>query len=459
MSWSKVSSGSIAFRYYPYGFIFDVAGCCIFYNDIKHKYYDFAFLNSKISKSILSAISPTLNYEAGQIASLPIIFDNEYSTVINSTVQNNIAISKIDWDSFETSWDFIKHPFMLYGYQNDYGLVNYKNANIVPPLQYDYEKGIFEIIKGEKKSPNQCLIEECFNAWSKYCDDQFNNLKNNEQELNRIFIEIYSLQDELTPEVEDKDIKASCRKADLGREIRSLISYAVGCMFGRYSPDVEGLAYAGGEWDGSKYFSFIPDADNCIPITDEEYFTDDIAGRFIEFVKVVYGAETLEENLDFIADALGNKGNSSREVIRSYLLNDFYKDHFKIYQKRPIYWLFDSGKENGFKSLIYMHRYNEDTIGNLRIEYLHRIQKVYESEIARMQETIDNSADSREVAAAEKRKDKLTRQLKETKDYDAKIAHLALARIIIDLDDGVKVNYEKIQTDADGKVLDVLAKI
>jgi len=278
-------------------------------------------------------------------------------------------------------------------------------------------------------------------------------------ELHRLtaLLAAYGLRDELKPEVTQDQVTLA--HADARKDMAAFLSYAVGCMFGRYSLDVEGLVFAGGEWDSSKYSSFIPDADNCIPITDEEYFTDDMAGRFIEFVKVVYGAETLEENLDFIADALGNKGNSSREVIRSYLLNDFYKDHVKIYQKRPIYWLFDSGKENGFKSLIYMHRYNEDTIGNLRIEYLHKIQRVYESEIARMQETIDNSADAREVAAAEKRKDKLTRQLKETKDYDAKIAHLALARIKIDLDDGVKVNYEKVQTDADGKVLDVLAKI
>lgn len=275
--------------------------------------------------------------------------------------------------------------------------------------------------------------------------------------MNRIFIDIYGLQDELTPDVEDKDV--TVRKADLGRDIRSLLSYAVGCMFGRYSLDEPGLVYAGGEWDSSKYSTFIPDKDNCIPITDEVYFGDDIVGQFVGWMKKAFGEENLEENLDFIAKALGNKGTTSREVIRNYFLNDFMKDHIKIYQKRPIYWLFDSGKQNGFKALVYMHRWNADTVGNLRVEYLHKMQHTYEREIIRMQETIDNSSDSREVSKATKRKDKLQKQLKETKDYDAKLAHIALSRIEIDLDDGVKVNYEKVQTGRDGKKMQILAKI
>ena len=301
------------------------------------------------------------------------------------------------------------------------------------------------------------LIADKFKEWEKKCDDRFNKLKQNEEELNRIFIDIYGLQDELTPEVEDRDV--TVRKADLQREIKSLISYAVGCMFGRYSLDVEGLAYAGGEWDESKYKTFIPDKDNCIPITDDNYFGDDIVKRFADFIEVVYGKETLEENLNFIADALGNRGRTSREAIRNYFLNDFFKDHIKIYQKRPIYWLFDSGKQNGFKALVYMHRWNADTIGNVRVEYLHKVQKIYTSELDRMQDIIDNSSDSREKAAAIKAKEKLTKQLKETKDYDASMAHLANMRIDIDLDDGVKVNYEKVQTDGEGKNLGILAKI
>ena len=283
------------------------------------------------------------------------------------------------------------------------------------------------------------------------------------------------MQDELTPDVADKDVtvhrvfdskddvpesmKGSNYVRTMRDEIVSLISYAVGCMFGRYSLDVDGLAYAGGEWDESRYKTFLPDEDNCIPVTDEEYFKDDIVGRFVEFVRTVYGSDTLEENLDFVANALAGKGSTSREVIRNYFLNDFIKDHIKTYQKRPIYWMFDSGKQNGFKALVYMHRWNADTTGNVRVEYLHRVQRVYESEIARMQDTIDNSSNAREVSAAQKRKDKLTKQLKESKDYDAKIAHLALSRIDIDLDDGVKVNYEKVQTGQDGKKIEILAPI
>ena len=319
------------------------------------------------------------------------------------------------------------------------------------------------------------LLSYKFLSWQAECEERFQQLKKNEEELNRIFIDIYGLQDELTPEVADKDItvhrvfdnkddvpesmKGSNYVRTMRDEIVSLISYAVGCMFGRYSLDVDGLAYAGGEWDESRYKTFLPDEDNCIPVTDEEYFKDDIVGRFVEFVRTVYGSDTLEENLDFVANALAGKGSTSREVIRNYFLNDFIKDHIKTYQKRPIYWMFDSGKQNGFKALVYMHRWNADTTGNVRVEYLHRVQRVYESEIARMQDTIDNSNNAREVSAAQKRKDKLTKQLKESKDYDAKIAHLALSRIDIDLDDGVKANYEKVQTGQDGKKIEILAPI
>ena len=319
------------------------------------------------------------------------------------------------------------------------------------------------------------LIADKYNAWKQECEERFLQLKANEEELNRIFIDIYGLQDELTPDVADKDVtvhrvfdtkddvpesmKGSNYVRTMHDEIVSLVSYAVGCMFGRYSLDVEGLAFAGGAWDPSKYRTFLPDEDNCIPVTDEDYFEDDIVGRLVEFVRAAYGDDTLEENLDFIAKALGNKGNTSREVIRNYFLNDFIRDHNKTYQKRPIYWMFDSGKQNGFKAIIYMHRWNADTIGNVRVEYLHRVQRVYERELAHMQETIDNSENAREIAAAKKRRDKLEKQLKETKDYDAKVAHLALCRIDIDLDDGVKVNYEKVQTGQDGEKLEILAKI
>ena len=319
------------------------------------------------------------------------------------------------------------------------------------------------------------LLSDKYTAWQAECEARFQQLKANEEELNRIFIDIYGLRDELTPDVADKDVtvhrvfdskddvpesmKGSNYVRTMRDEIVSLISYAVGCMFGRYSLDVEGLAYAGGEWDDSKYKTYIPDEDHCIPVNDVEYIKDDIVGRFVEFVRTVYGEDTLEENLKFVADALGGKGATSREIIRNYFLNDFIKDHIKTYQKRPIYWMFDSGKQNGFKALIYMHRYDENTIGRIRADYLFKMQRAYENELKRVQDTIDSSANSREVAQAEKRKEKLTKQLKETRDYDQKIAHLALARISIDLDDGVKVNYEKVQTAPDGQKLAILTPI
>ena len=414
-TWSAISSSSFSVRYFPEGFLFSNAGMAI-YAEHNQLLYLIGFLNSKLSQTYLGLFNEGLNYNQGDIAKLPIV-KSEIEDKVCKKVMETVEISKAEWDSFETSWDFQKHPLISYAVDK---------------------------------------VSTSFEMWSKECAERFNQLKANEEELNRIFIDIYRLQDELTPEVEDKDV--TVRQADLQRDIKSLISYAVGCMFGRYSLDEDGLAYAGGEWNDSKYDTFIPDEDNCIPITDEEYFEDDIVGLFCAWLKKVYGEDTLEENLDFIANALGNKGKTSREIIRNYFLTDFIKDHIKTYQKRPIYWLFDSGKQNGFKALVYMHRWNADTIGNVRVEYLHRIQRVYEKEITRMQEIIDNSHDNKEISNATKRKEKLQKQIKETKDYDAKIAHLALSRIDIDLDGGVKVNYEKVQT-ADGKKMQILAKI
>jgi hypothetical protein len=415
ITWGLITSSLPSFRILPEEATFDVGGSSIFFKDYTNYNYFLGLLNSKVFLDVVKMLNPTLNFQVKDIRSMPIIIEHEKK--VNEIVENTVICSEKDWNSFEISWNFKKHPL----------------------LSYEADK-----------------VSTAFEMWSKECGERFNRLKANEEELNRIFIDIYGLQDELTPEVEDKDV--TVRKADLQRDIKSLISYAVGCMFGRYSLDEDGIAYAGGEWDNSKYDTFIPDEDNCIPITDEEYFEDDIVGLFCAWLKKVYGEDTLEENLDFIANALGNKGKTSREVIRNYFLTDFIKDHIKTYQKRPIYWLFDSGKQNGFKALVYMHRWNADTIGNVRVEYLHRIQRVYEKEIIRMQEIIDNSHDNKEISNATKRKEKLQKQIKETKDYDAKIAHLALSRIDIDLDDGVKVNYEKVQT-ADGKKMQILAKI
>lgn len=309
------------------------------------------------------------------------------------------------------------------------------------------------------------LISDKYAAWKQECEDRFMQLKKNEEELNRIFIDIYGLQDELTPDVADKDVtvhRVFDSKDDVPEsmngsnyvrtmrdEIVSLISYAVGCMFGRYSLDVDGLAYAGGEWDNSKYSTFAADKDNIIPISDDEYFEDDIVGRFVKFVEIVYGKDTLDENLKFIADALGGKGQP-KDVIRNYFLNDFYSDHCKIYQKRPIYWLFDSGKKNGFKCLIYMHRYQPDTIARIRTDYVHEQQARYRTAIADLETRIANASTGERVKLNKQLKT-LNDQATEIHEYEEKIHHLADQMISIDLDDGVKVNYAKFQ--------DVLAKI
>ena len=419
LTWTVIGTEKTSFRFCPVGFLYSNSGYGLFCNNEKTKYYLLGFMNSKIAASLLKILSPSMGFESGYLRKLPLIESDSLDSIVER-VKHCIDGSNAEWDSFEISWDFKKHPLLR----------------------------------------NVSTISEAFTQWQSECDDRFNQLKANEEELNRIFIDIYGLQDELTPEVEDKDV--TVRKADLQRDIKSLLSYAVGCMFGRYSLDVEGLAYAGGEWDSSKYQSYIPDADNVIPITDEEYLDDDIVSRLCAWLKAVYGADTLEANLDYIAKALGNKGSTSREIIRNYFLNDFFKDHCQTYSvtgsgKRPIYWLFDSGKQNGFKALVYLHRYTPDTIGNLRIDYLHKMQRVYESEINRMQDMMDHSENACEVAAASKRKDKLAKQLKECREYDEKISHLALSRIELDLDDGVKVNYRKLQTAQDGKFYEVLA--
>lgn len=302
------------------------------------------------------------------------------------------------------------------------------------------------------------LISDKFAAWQEECEQRFQQLKANEEELNRIFIDIYGLQDELTPEVEDKDV--TVRRADLTREIKSLLSYAVGCLFGRYSLDVDGLVYAGGEWDDSKYVTLKPVTDNVLPLCDEEYFGEnDLVNRIVEFVRVVYGADTLEENLALIAKALGNKGNTSREIIRNYFLKDFFADHCKIYQKRPIYWMFDSGKKNGFKALVYLHRWDADTTGRVYNNYLSPLLRTYAQQIVQENNVISSSNDARTVSTAQKRLDKLKLQQEECEKYEKNIAHLAALRITLDLDDGVKVNYVKAQTAADGKNLNVLAPI
>ena len=405
ITWSKISGGAIAFRYKPAGHIFDVAGTSIFASsDIF--YYLHGLVNSSVALAVFNAISPTLNYEVGHVASLPIIISKAHQERVATLVRRNISISKHDWDAFETSWDFERHPLIR----------------------------------------NTDLISDAYSEWEKECSERFFELKQNEIELNRLFIDIYNLGDEVSSEVQDDEV--TVRKADLQRDIKSLISYAVGCMFGRYSLDTDGLCYAGGEWNSSVFKSIVPDSDNIIPICDDDYFDDDIVGKFIDFIGKAYGLDTLEKNLRFIADALGG-GGTAREIIRNYFLNDFYFDHCSAYSvsgsgKRPIYWLFSSGKKNGFKALVYMHRYQPDILARMRTDYVHEQQERYRTQLQLLEISAQSAAPSERVKL-NKQITKLKDQALEIQKYEEKIHHLADQMIAIDLDDGVKVNYSKFQ--------------
>lgn len=446
ITWTKISTGLFSMRFCPEGTIFSDAGGSLLLEDPS---FFLAFCNSKVCQHFLDVINQTLNYVVGSVANLPILNNSEN---VSKLTYENINIAKKDWDSFETSWDFEMHP--LVRLSKDL----WDATAIGASMQYYY--GGHQEVSGS--------LELCYLLWQGECNERFKNLKENEEKLNRIFIDIYGLYDELSPEVDDNDI--TVRKADLGRDIRSFISYAVGCMFGRYSLDEEGLIYAGGKFDASRYKTFLADEDAIIPITDEEYFDDDIVKRFVEFVRVVYGEDTLEENLNFIADALRGKGTTSREIIRNYFLNDFFKDHAKTYSvtgsgKRPIYWLFDSGKQNGFKCLIYMHRYTPDTVGLIRSVYLKKASDAIQKALDNAEYIIANTESNVDRALSTKKRDKYVKQLAEIKPYYQALSHVAMQRIEIDLDDGVKVNYAKfqgIEVGGDGEkkqTINLLAKI
>lgn len=477
ITWTFISSSKFGVRMRPTGSLFDVAGSTLFTEE-KYFYFLLAFLSSTVCNYILTMLNPTLNYQAGNVKSLPIKFERIDS--VDSLSKQNVEISHSDWDSYETSWDFQRHPLL----------------RLKDTIR-------FTVTDGDNKQASY-FLQGAYLAWKNECANRFQQLKANEEEINRIFIDIYGLQDELTAEVADKDVtvhRVFDTKEDVPEsmqgsayvrtkrdEVVSLISYAVGCMFGRYSLDAPGLILAGQPFsekfvyasvplagtdvagasifpaDGDCYLrtndgvvrcTFAPDQDGILPICDDDYFTDDIVGRFVRFIEVVYGEDTLEENLKFIADALGGSSRASgkgtpREVIRSYFLNDFYADHCKTYQKRPIYWLFDSGKKNGFKCLIYMHRYAPDTIARIRTDYVHEQQSRYRTAIADLENRVA-SASTAERVKLQKQLAKLRDQAEEARLYEEKIHHYADQMIAIDLDDGVKVNYAKFQ--------DVLGKI
>lgn len=417
ITWSYISAGKISMRDIGTDILYNNKGPAC-YCKMEDKDYLLGLANSVVFNYILGFWAPTMDYKPGNISPFPYIEDAHSKDSVTLLSQDSVHLSRDDWDSFEASWDFESHPIV---------------RKALSCFHWNVE---------------HTTVEECFKAWAQDCEIRFQQLKSNEEELNRIFIDIYGLRDELTPEVDDKDV--TVRPADRKRDIRSLISYAVGCMLGRYSLTESGLAYAGGEWDERKYYGdFMPDRDNILPICDDEYFADDIVSRFVRFVKVVFGKETLEENLRFIADALGGSG-SPRDVIRSYFVNDFFADHLKIYQKRPIYWLFNSGKKNGFKALIYMHRYAPDTIARIRTDYVHEQQSRYRTALADLTNRMASASTSERVKLS-KQFANITAQAEELRVYEEKIHHLADQMISIDLDDGVKRNYEIFQ--------DVLAQI
>lgn len=416
ITWTKLGSSNFGARYKEKGFIFDDTGRSAFSKDQEDINLILGIFCSKIAVQYMSILNPTLSFTNGDINRIPIvnINDEKVKNKINNLVENCIDLSRIDWNSFETSWDFKLHPFLT-----------------------KMEKGL--------------TLEKYYKILEKHAENQFRQLQQNEEELNKILIELYDLQGELAPEVSDKEV--TIRRADRVRDTKSFLSYCIGLMMGRYSLDVEGLVYAGGDWDVSKYKTFQPDSDGIIPLTDTEYFEDDIVTRLQELLVIMFGQDTLAENLRWLAESLTMKNNETPvERLRRYFFDEFYSDHCKIYQKRPIYWMADSGKKKGFRALFYLHRYTPETLATMRFSYVQNLQEKLSQEQKRLDQDLVNPD---LTAAMKKRYNKQLTTIKaqqdELIDFDKKMAELANQRIALDLDDGVVVNYKKIES--------VLAKI
>ena len=402
ITWSDINSSNFSARLHESGLISNNVGKRAYFDNDNELLYNLGYLNTNLCQFLLNLIIPTIHFDIGYVGKIPVVFQ-DVENVVN-LVKSNIEISKYDWDDYELSWDFIKHPFLKF---------------------------------------NNNLLNNTFDEWSKIKFNQFNLLKSNEIQLNKSFNEFFNVECLIDVNIDDE--KISVNLANYENDVKSFISYAVGCMFGRYSLDNECLQFAGGEFNINNYSKFIPDDDNIIPVLDTAYFDDDIVGYFTKFVETCFGKETLEENLDFIAGALSKSNKPSREKIRDYLLKNFFNDHKKTYKKCPIYWQFSSGKENGFNCLVYMHRYEPSLVARIRTDYLHKTQKAIEQAIANCDNIINHSSSKQEVVKATKDKAKLQKQLKETQEYDEALSHIANQNIEIDLDDGVKVNYAKFQ--------------
>lgn len=419
ITWTFLSSSTFSARVFDKGFLCDATGCGL-YVSAEVLYYIEALLCTKVTRMVLDVLNPTISYQPGNIASIPVRIEKKDK--VDELSQTSISLSKQDWDSFETSWDFVRHPLVF----------DLK-------LKEEYRNSQWVNDRIEKCSSLTWLYQ----CWESECRNRFQQLKANEEELNRIFIDIYGLQDELTPEVEDKDI--TVRLADKERDVKSLISYLIGIVMGRYSLDVDGLAYAGGKWNESKYITYQPDDDGIVPIYTTLGMADSLTSRVIELIKLIYGSDYYRQNIDFIAEALGKNNNeSSEETLNRYLNDGFYTDHLKIYQKRPIYWMFSSGKYSGFKCLVYMHRYTEDTLALINGKYFLPESTRLKNDMEDLNNRI-NSAEGRDKIRLEKERQKLAASYNEAIEYGQVLDHMANKYIAIDLDDGVKVNYAKFQ--------------
>ncbi len=434
ISWSKISSGDIAFRYKPFGHVFDVAGCSVFTDNKEMSYYLLALANSVVIKKILSVISPTLNYEVGHISSLPVVINKEHFNEITKYSSENIILAKEDWDLDELSWDFKTHPFINESRVSHFGNIG-GNDHSLEHL-YDHLKTTIQM--------------------------RFDKLKENEEIINRKLIKTYDLENELNEDVVNKDITVT-KLFDSALEIypeikgnkyiktkedivKSFISYFVGCLFGRYSLDQDGIIFAGGNFNYGDYKKFEPLKDNIIPITDNKYFAEDIVYKFLEFIEILFSKETLNENVEFIANTLGKKDlETDVETIRRYFINDFYRDHVQTYKKKPIYWLFNSGKDDGFKGLMYIHRYDENLIPKIRLDYVHAMQNIYQRELEEVKYKLSTDLVLTEKKNLQDREVDLNKKIVELNNYDELIAHAANQRITLDLDDGIDVNYDKLK--------------
>ncbi|HDL7346976.1 BREX-1 system adenine-specific DNA-methyltransferase PglX [Yersinia enterocolitica] len=437
ITWSDITSGRLSVRFNDSGFLFDGSGTCAFFHDKNEKIAALGFLNTNFANDFSKVLNPTMHFQTGDFRNMPYGDSLLKEDFING-VKLLINKAKNDWNSYENSWEFSKPPL----------------------LQCNY---------------NQQLLTLSYQELRTHWYESTLEMQHLEVENNRIFINAYGLQDEQTPEVPLKEITLTCNPyyrygnnktvEELEAMLQSdtmteLISFTIGCMMGRYSLNREGLVYAHAGNEGFKtlveegaYTRFPADVDGILPLTTEAWFEDDIAARVVEFVRTVWGVEHLEENLQFIADSLclaaikpvKKGGETSRETIRRYLSTQFFKDHLKTYKKRPIYWLFSSGKEKAFECLVYLHRYNETTLPRMRTEYVTPLLGQMDSRIERLR-LQQNEAETAEAKRIGKEIDSLTKQLTELRAFDDQLKHYADMKIQLDLDDGVKVNYGKFGT-------------